>query len=239
MAREVSARPKAYESKFLPNLHTGTVEVTGSETVDLGLGHDNFEVFLSPGEGLEDLDLSVEILDEEGSQGSFTITVEEKPSRLVQGGRVVDPTTGSTQATGNGATAWRVDIGEIMAELGGVAFEQDADADYVIHSATELVNDGESCIAAIVLKNDGGTVSVDHVKGTADTTGDEIAPTDAEIQADLGADVKWLRLADCTLNRTADTTVTQSQDNTVRFTAKESQSAVSVSFVAFSRASNG
>jgi hypothetical protein len=54
------------------------------------------------------------------------------------------------------------------------------------------------------------------VKGTPDTTGTQVAPTDAEIQTAVGAGNDWVKIAECTLNRTGDTTVTESQDNTGR-----------------------
>jgi hypothetical protein len=141
-------------------------------------------------------------------------------SGVVEGGYVKDPTTGSTQATGAaGATVWNVDHTALLAEVAGVFGEIAAATDYVIHDTTIVHADfqvGKSIVAALVLKNNSGTITVDKVVGTPADTGSEVAPTDAEIDTAMTGMDGWARLCDCTLNRTADTTVTQSQDWTVR-----------------------
>jgi hypothetical protein len=136
----------------------------------------------------------------------------------VQGGMVKDPTTGSTQASGVGNTDWNVDIDAMVVVVGGVAKHFEDQADYDVHSGSLLtgLSNGNSVIAALVAKNVSGTVSLAVVKGTAATTGSQVAPTDAEIQAGVGAGNDWVKLAEITINRTGDTTVTQSQDNTKR-----------------------
>jgi hypothetical protein len=106
----------------------------------------------------------------------------------------------------------------MLANVDGVLGDIAAAADFDIHSAsflTGLVN-GASCIAAIVAKNVSGTVTVVAVKGTPATTGSQRAPTDAEIQAAVGASNPWVKIGECTLNRTGDTTVTETQDNSLR-----------------------
>lgn len=124
------------------------------------------------------------------------------------------PTTPSTQVTGAGATSWRVNLDKGVVVVGGVAKEFAAEADRVIHSATQLVTNGQSCVAAIVAKKSAaGAVTLINVKGPAATTASVRSPTDAEIQAAVGAGLDWVKVAECTINRTADTTVTQSQDN--------------------------
>jgi hypothetical protein len=142
----------------------------------------------------------------------------EMQNRVLYGGRVAAPTTSSTQASGVGNTTWRVNISEIMAVVGGVAADIAAQADYAIHSGSLYtgLSSGNSAVATVVMQNSGGTVSMAVVKGAAAATGSQVAPTDAEIQAALGAGVEWIKVAECLLNRTADTTVTQSQDNLVR-----------------------
>jgi hypothetical protein len=127
-----------------------------------------------------------------------------------------DPTTGSTQASGVGNTDWNVDASLGMATVDGDQVELPVAADLDMHSGSLLLADGESVHAFIVLKNVSGTVSAAPVVGTPATTGSQVDPTDAEIQAAVGAGNEWILMARCVLNRTGDTTVTQSQDNTVR-----------------------
>lgn len=136
----------------------------------------------------------------------------------VEGGIVKDPTTPSAQLTGTGNTTWSCDIEALFSAVAGVGFESAVQADVAIHSGsflTGLVN-GASCIAAVVLKNVAGTVTQAIVVGTPATTGSQLAPTDAEIQAAVGAGNEWVKIAECTLNRTGDTTVTETQNNLVR-----------------------
>lgn len=141
-------------------------------------------------------------------------------SGLIEGGYVKDPTTGSTQATGAaGATDWNVDITAALVEVAGVYAEIAAAADYDVHSSTIVHADfqvGKSIVAALVLQNSSGTITVEVVLGSVADTGSEVAPTDAELATAMAAMDGWARLCNCTLNRTADTTVTQSQDWTVR-----------------------
>jgi hypothetical protein len=132
----------------------------------------------------------------------------------IHGLRADAPTTASTQATGVGATAWRVNLAAGVARIGTAAKDFAAQPDFVVHSATQLVANGQSAVAALVAKNVAGTVTILAVKGAAATTGQQKAPTDAAIQLAVGAGVDWVKLCEATLNRTADTTVTQSQDNT-------------------------
>lgn len=139
-------------------------------------------------------------------------------NKVVVGGIGSDPTTPSAQLTGTGNTTWSVDHTAVEGIVDGVLGAGAAATDFAIHSGSFLTGftNGSSCVAAVVLKNDGGTISVDKVLATPATTGAEKAPTDAEIQTALGAGVEWIRLFECTLNRTADTTVTESQTNQVR-----------------------
>jgi hypothetical protein len=140
-------------------------------------------------------------------------------NRIVGGMLAGTPTTGSTQATGAaGVTDWNVNIAAGLVTVGGVIQEFAAQADYDVHSGsvyTGLIN-GNSAIVALVAKNVAGTVSLALVKGTAAVTGSQVAPTDAEIQASVGAANSWIKIAELTINRTADTTVTQSEDNEKR-----------------------
>jgi len=125
------------------------------------------------------------------------------------------PTTPSAQATGVGNTTWSANIAAFVCKVGGLGHQFAAAVDFAIHAGSFLAGfiNGASCIAAIVAKNVAGTITTVAVKGTPATTGTQVAPTDAEIQAALGATVPWVKVGECTLNRTGDTTVTESQDN--------------------------
>jgi hypothetical protein len=140
-------------------------------------------------------------------------------SGVIEGLFVTDPTTGSSQLTGVGNTTWNADVRAGLCEVNAVFKEFAAQADFSIHSGSHVDAGfivGASIMAAIVCKNVAGTVTMVAVKGAAATTGSQVAPTDAEIQAAVGASNGWCKVAECTLNRTGDTTVTESQDWTLR-----------------------
>jgi len=128
------------------------------------------------------------------------------------------PTTPSSQATGTGTTVWNINIARGQVVVDGVIAEFAAAGDFAIHSATFLTGliSGASCRARIVAKNVTGTITVVAVKGTPATTGSEKAPSDADVQAAVGAGNEWIELAQAVLNRTADTAVTQAQHNQFR-----------------------
>jgi len=129
---------------------------------------------------------------------------------VIMGLRAGTPTTGSTQITGAGATNWNVNVEAGSCLVNDVEGNFEPDADRAIHDTTQLVADGESCYAWIVASEAAGSVSKEDVKGTAATTGTEVAPTDAEIDTAVGH-TRWTKLALCLINRTGDTTVTQSE----------------------------
>jgi hypothetical protein len=127
------------------------------------------------------------------------------------------PTSASTQLSGaGGVTEWRVDIDPIVVTVDGVVGQIAAQTDLVIHDTTNLLQIGESIMAAVVAKNVAGVVSLEVVKGVAATTGSELEAGDAAITAAVGAGNHWVQISDLTLNRTADTVLTQSQDNSAR-----------------------
>jgi len=139
-------------------------------------------------------------------------------NRVVTGLLAAAPTSASTQGSGATATAWNINYSAGVVVVGGVALDVVAAADYSVHAATQYtgLTNGNSAIVALVAKNVSGTVTIVTVNGTAATTGSQVAPTDTEIQASVGAANSWVKIAELTINRTADTTVTQSQDNTKR-----------------------
>lgn len=139
-------------------------------------------------------------------------------NRVARGLVATAPTSASTQATGTGTTAWRVGLSQGTALVDGVSFEQAA-GDFTVASAGSLLAAGQSLVADLVVKSSkapgkSGTASLVAVLGAPNTTGSQAAPTDAAVQAAVGAGLPWVRVARCTLNRTGDLTVTQSQDNT-------------------------
>lgn len=138
--------------------------------------------------------------------------------RLMTGGIVKAPTTPSAQLTGAGGnTTWNVNVDALVAVVDGVTKELVATADGSIHSGSNYIINGNSAIAAVVLKvAANGTASLVYVKGASAVTGSQVAPTDSAIQTAVGAGLSWMKLAETTLNRTADTTVTQTYDNTKR-----------------------
>lgn len=147
----------------------------------------------------------------------FKALAQGQKNKVCNGLMVAAPTTPSTQATGTGATAWRVDVAAGVVVVGGVKKEFAAEPDRVIHSATQYTGLASlsSAIATIVAKKDAaGAVTLVNVKGAAAVTATgAVAPTDAEIQAAVGAGLDWVKVCECTLNRTADTAVTQTQNN--------------------------
>lgn len=132
----------------------------------------------------------------------------------VAGLRADAPTTASAQLTGAGNTSWRVNVAAGVAKLGAAAKDFTAQADFVMHSGSQLMANGQSVAAALVVKDVAGTLSMVAVKGAAAATGSQKAPSDAAIQAAVGAGNDWVKVCEMTLNRTGDTAVTQSQDNT-------------------------
>lgn len=150
-----------------------------------------------------------------GLRDLFVAVVNGLKNRLINGGEVGDPTTPSAQAAGVGNTTWNVNVAAARVVVGGTQASLAAAADVAVHSGSLLMANGKSCVAAVVAKLASGTVSVVTVKGATATTGAQVAPTDAQIQAAVGAGVPWVKLAQTTLNRTADTVVTQSHDNAV------------------------
>jgi hypothetical protein len=136
------------------------------------------------------------------------------------------PTTASTQATGaTGATAARVNLAAATVPVNGQLQAFATEADRVLHSATVYTGEdattltaGKSAIVSIVAASSSavageGTVTLVNVKGGTATTGSQVAPTAAIIQAKVGAGLPWTEVARVTFNRASspDTTITQTQ----------------------------
>lgn len=127
------------------------------------------------------------------------------------------PTNASTQASGTGAIDWNVNLsaGEVRIEDYYAVFAAQADYD-VYSAASQLIAAGESVYARIVAKLVTTTVSLVVVVGTPAATGEEEVPTDAVVQAALGADVPWVDVCLCHLSRNSGTTLTQTEQSTYR-----------------------
>ena len=239
-------RPYPYKHAHVPYLHTGVLAVTGSREVDLGLRHPNFDVLAAPvgagAAGASDyFTVNAVPATSRAEYGKFTIYVKDPGGQNIDGGLAGTPTTASTQATGaTGALAWRINVDKMVGTLDGVAFELAAQADFVVYSGAGPITaaPAQSIVYALVLlQAANGTFSTVVVAGTAAATGSQVAPTDAVIAADVtvAAGLRWVRLADLTINRTADTTVTQSQNNKVRHNNRLASTPVNVQFIAVER----
>jgi hypothetical protein len=117
-----------------------------------------------------------------------------------------------------GDLTWSYNTSALHGAAGGALAVLAAAVDQAIYSGAFLdgLEIGSSCIGAIVIKNVAGTVSLDGVPGTPAVTGNQLPPSDAVIQAAVGASNDWVKIAHATINRTANASVTESWDNTVR-----------------------
>lgn len=123
-------------------------------------------------------------------------------------GFVTDPTTANAQVTGAGATTWNADVAHMLANFHGSISELAKQTNVSIHSGSQLMPAGQSVVASLALKKAAnGVLSIVPVKGAAAATGTAVAPSDATIQAAVGAGLDWVKLADVQLDRTADTTL--------------------------------
>ena len=152
-----------------------------------------------------------------GGQG---VEFQHFANRIIEGMLMLAPSSASTQATGAGTLAVRVNINAGLQAVGSTVKELAAQADLVLFNAATVLTTGQSVVFDIVAyrsKGD-GLVYQRTFRGTAATTGSEVAPSDASIEAALEADTAWMRISRTTVNRTGDTTVTQTYNNTVRNT---------------------
>lgn len=151
-----------------------------------------------------------------GLQPTSTSYVDLAQNNSIFTGLVgIAPTTPSSQITGAGNTDWNVDITTGSCIVNSVEGTFAAQADFDMHSGSQLLTNGQSVYAWIVAAESGGTVTQTKVVGTPATTGSQTIPTDADITTGVGH-ANWIKLTLCLLNRTGDTTVTQSQSNIYR-----------------------
>lgn len=137
---------------------------------------------------------------------------------FVYGCWVSDPTTASAQVTGAGDGTYRVDITAGIVHVDKTIKEFVVVADQLLETAGDIMADGNSKVYSVIAWRhpDTGAVALKIIGGTPATTGSQVAPTVAEIEALIPVNSAWVHIADVTVNRTGDTTVTQSQDNTKR-----------------------
>lgn len=140
-------------------------------------------------------------------------------NRIVQGMLVGAPTNASTQVTGTGAYDYNVNIAAGLLVCNDVVKEYAAQADYdVDHGAAANLVVGQSIVYSIVAyrsKGD-GEVRLLSIPGVVATTGSQVAPPTATIEAKLADDTFYFKVADVTFNRTGDEAVTYSVNNAVR-----------------------
>ena len=75
--KEPDGKPKPYESKHSNGTHKGTVDVTGSLTVDLGIGHGGFAAIACFADEPGDADDVARLSCANNDDGTFTITVKD------------------------------------------------------------------------------------------------------------------------------------------------------------------
>ena len=81
------------------------------------------------------------------------------------------PTTGSTQVTGAGDTDWNVNVSAGACVVNSVEKEFAAQADYDVHSGSQLLTEGQAVYAWLFASEAAGTVAMEVVMGTPATSG--------------------------------------------------------------------
>lgn len=135
------------------------------------------------------------------------------------GAFLADGTTGPAQLTGTGNGTFYYDNTAGIVVIDGTAKDVPAAADTLLETAGDILDSGESKVYLwIAWKHPStGAITLKMVGGTPATTGSQVAPTEAEVEAGLPAGAKWIALGSTTINRTADTTATQTgTTNTIR-----------------------
>jgi hypothetical protein len=130
-------------------------------------------------------------------------------------GLVNAPASASTQATGGaGITVWRVWVNEMLVAVDAVSKYFAESQNLSIHSGSNLLQVGQGCVAAVVIKNVSGTLSVVTVKGVVASS--PVSPTDSAIDSAVGASNEWIKAGETTLTRTSDVVVNQTYNRSAR-----------------------
>jgi hypothetical protein len=162
--------------------------------------------------------------------------MEADYNQIVEGGIITDG--GTTQGAGAGtAPNYDADASATIAVINGQKHEKAATADIDSTAGAAVAwgaTSGKALIATTVFESGSGndTPAWNTVMGDVADTGDEVAPTDAEITAALGH-ANWLRVSDSVLTRVADTSITLVPDHTVRDGIVNTYSGVSTTESAF------
>jgi hypothetical protein len=134
-------------------------------------------------------------------------------NHVMERGFPLAPTTASTQGgtelDPTGPTTWRIDVEKMLVVVDGVLKYLPYATDWVLHSGSQLVAVGQSCVAACVAKNVSGTVSFVTVKGTPASIGAAVGPSDSVIDAAVGSSNEWVKIAETRVDRTAWDTLVQ------------------------------
>jgi len=131
---------------------------------------------------------------------------------VVTGLTIGTPSSSNSQASGTGATVWRVNIAAGIVRVDGVELAQGAQADFSLHATDCLVAASQDCWARVLEQNSAGTLSTVVVLGTAAATGLAVEPTDAEVDTALSA-LPWIELGRALLSRNSGTTLTVVYDH--------------------------
>jgi len=156
-----------------------------------------------------------------GSLG-FGIAIKGVETQLflnyVRGAYVTASTTGSSQLTGEGDGTFLYNITQGVVVVDGTALNIDAAADQACEAAGDILDVGQSIVYLVYAWKhpSTGVVTLAVKAGTAATTGSQVAPTTAEVEAGHIDGAKFVEIGTMTIARTGATAVTEAVDNTVR-----------------------
>ena len=136
---------------------------------------------------------------------------------FVHGAFIANGTTGPVQVTGTGNGTFYYDNTAGVVVIGNRAVDIPAAADTLLETADDIFNDGQSRVYRIVAWRhpDTGAIAKKIILGAIATTGAQVAPTDAEVEAALYKDAEWVELGRTTINRTGAETATQTATSNV------------------------
>jgi len=155
--------------------------------------------------------------------GGVGVEFQHFANRVIDGYRILTPTTASSQATGAGAYAVRANIDWGILAVGSQVKEVAAQADVSIESGTGVLVLNEWKVYDIVnYLSRGDNVIYQKVFGGTKNTTQALAlagiQTDAQIEAAFAPNTAWMKVGRVIVNRSADTVLTVTFDNTIRNT---------------------
>ena len=130
---------------------------------------------------------------------------------FVWGAFVKKGTTAPAQLTGTGNGTFKYDISDGVVIVDGTALDIAAAADTNLETPGNILANGQSKVYTVIAwkSPSTGVVAIKVVGGTVATTGSQVAPTTAQIEAAILTGAKWVPLGSTTINRTGDTAATQ------------------------------